>query len=626
MTPPTRTVWFHRRYERLTGGHVKHAHYYGHVAQLPGHTRRILFGGKPEAGLLAREQAILWPTTPDERVDRWRPGERDVLFLAGTDWRYVARAGLDGIPNPRINLIQHVRHGHAGTELHGFLAQRAVRICVSDEVAQAIHATGRVNGAVFTIPNGTECSASPVDCRGAEGFDGRPETAAIVGYKRQDLAAALSDLLDEGGIAHITLDGFINRDAFLGLLERTRVAVCLPRSEEGFYLPALEAMAKGCTLVTLDCVGNRGFCRNGYNCLVAEDDPAQLARATMKAVSMPLPDRRRLHANAAATVDSHSLQAERRRFHELLLDIDRIWERESATSIATSSRLGHDHPQGPASGASAGERGGRKREPGQTARMVDFVIAGAQKSGTSALAHFLSQHPAVAVASREGHIFDAPDYSSDWTPEEIDARYTRRIDPQPGTAVCGESTPIYLFLPDVAAELYRYNPALRVIVILRDPVERALSHYAMERDRGNEHRPLWFALLAERRRLRRCDDPKGPESAARRHSYRSRGLYSGQLRNLFAALPRDQVLVLRSEDLRLRHDATLENAFAFLGVSVSVRIPPETVFEGTDLGGKHAVVRWLLRLSYLAESRRLRTVIGARSESAGPGGRVGSRT
>ena len=605
MTPPTRTVWFHRRYERLTGGHVKHAHYYGHVSRLPGHTRRILFGGKPRADRPACEQATLWPTRSDERVEKWRPGGRDILFLAGTDWRYVIRAGLDGLANPRINLIQGVRHAHAGTELHGYLKHRAVRICVSGEVAEAIHATGRVNGAVFTIPNGTECGASPVDRRGAVGFDERSETVAVVGYKRQDLAAALSGLLADAGITHITLDGFINRNAFLGLLERTRVAVCLPRSEEGFYLPALEAMAKGCTVVTLDCVGNRGFCRHGHNCLVAEDDPAGLARATMTAVGLPLADRHRLHVNAAATVEAHSLQAERRRFHELLLDIDRIWD-ASRTTIGASSRVAHDGPQGVALSG----------EPGQGAtRMVDFVVAGVQKGGTSALAHFLSQHPALAMASREGHIFDSPDYSEDWTPEEIDVRYARRIERRPAAAACGESTPLYLFLPDVAAELHRYNPAMKVIVILRDPVERALSHYAMERGRGNEHRPLWIALLAERRRLRRCPDPRAPESAARRHSYRSRGLYGVQLRNLFAVFPPNQVLVLRSEDLLRRHDETLKNVFAFLGVSVSVRISPETVFKGPGLGGKHAVLRWLLRLFYAADSRRLRAIMAACSEN-----------
>ena len=74
------------------------------------------------------------------------PGRADILFLAGLDWRYLIDNGFDALPNPRINLIQHVRHAHEGTELHGYLRQRAVRICVSEEVAQALYATGQVNG------------------------------------------------------------------------------------------------------------------------------------------------------------------------------------------------------------------------------------------------------------------------------------------------------------------------------------------------------------------------------------------------------------------------------------------------------------------------------------------------
>lgn len=592
MTAAVRYVWFHRRYDRLTGGHVKHGHYFAHVSRLAHHSRRIVFEGAAPDERRLRERAALWPATPDEWVEAWRPGRRDILFLAGTDWRYHSRLGLQRVDVPRINLIQHVRHGHPGTELHGYLDRRAVRICVSDEVSDAIRATGRVNGPVFTIPNGTECSASTVGCQGSVGFKERPQEVAVFGYKRRHLAAALSRCLDPMGIPHRNFDSFLARDAFLRQLGRTRVAVCLPRPEEGFYLPALEAMAAGCTVVTLDCVGNRGFCQHEVNCLVAGPDPASLARAVTHACGLALPDRRRLHCNARKTVNAHSLERERKRFHRVLLDIDRLWKDASAATIPVASR-----------------------GPGQTAgRLVDFMIVGAQKSGTSALARFLSRHPAIAMACGEGHVFDSPDYSSDWTPEQIDARYARRIERHADAAVCGESTPIYMLLPDIPAELYRYNPSLKVIVMLRDPVERALSHFAMERARGAEHRPLWFALLAEPWRLWRCRDPRAPASAVRRHSYRSRGAYSAQIRNLFAAFPRDQVLVLGSEDLLRRHDETLEKVFAFLGVSVSVRIPPEIVFKGADLGGAHALVRWLLRLSYRAESRRLCAVLRAHGE------------
>ena len=583
-----RNVWFHRHYERLTGGQLKHAHYYDHVARLPGFARRMTFSG-PADDRLARERAELWPTAPGERANTWRPGHRDVLFLAGTDWRYHKAAGLDDLDLPRINLIQGVRHAHTGTELHGYLDRRAVRICVSEEVADAIRGTGRVNGPIITNPNGTDCTPSEVDRGGTAGFDDRSEAITVVGYKRPDLAAALSRRLRELGIHHLTLDSFLSREAFLALLDRTQVAVCLPRAEEGFYLPALEAMAAGCTVVTLDCVGNRGFCHHDRNCLVTEADPTPLACAVMTAAHLSAQDRQRLHRTAAATVRAHSLDAERKRFDDLMRDLDRLW---ASTSGARTS---------------AARQPDRSRQPPR--RIVDFMIVGAQKSGTTALAHFLSQHPEIAMAAGEGHVFDSPDYRSDWTPEEIDRRYARRIERGTGESVRGESTPMYLYLQDIPGELRRYNADLKIIVLLRDPVERALSHYAMERSRGKEHRPLWFALLAEPVRLWRCPDPRAPESAARRHAFRSRGLYSVQLRKVFGVFSRDRVLVLRSEDLLDRHDETLAKVFAFLGVSVSVRVPPEVVFKGDDTGGRHDLVRRLLRISYLAESRRLRALV-----------------
>ena len=199
---------------------------------------------------------------------------------------------------------------------------------------------------------------------------------------------------------------------------------------------------------------------------------------------------------------------------------------------------------------------------------LGFVIAGAQKCGTTALAHFLSQHPEIGMAMpKEVHVFDAPGYSRDWTPEQIDERYRSFFEHCPGARIRGEATPIYLFLPEIAHELARYNPELKLIVLLRDPVERAMSHYCMEKDRGQEHLPLWRALLCEPFRLRRCRDARAFRSAVRKYSYRSRGLYSLQLRNLHRFFDRDRVLILRTENLLRHHDDVLRVVFAFLGVS-----------------------------------------------------------
>lgn len=261
--------------------------------------------------------------------------------------------------------------------------------------------------------------------------------------------------------------------------------------------------------------------------------------------------------------------------------------------------------------------------------LLNFMIIGAQKCGTTALAQFLGQHPHIIMTSeKEPHLFDAPDYSADWTSEQIDERYrpyfTSDTDSEKGTPtlgragtpaleetpveglVRGEATPIYLFLPEIAPELKRYNPDLKVIVLLRDPVERAVSHYYMEKSKGYEQLPFWLTLVCESLRLRRCGNPRRRGSAWRRHSYRRRGLYSVQLRNLFRHFDAAQVMVMRAEDLARHHDEVLKRVFEFLEVEDYPGIQAQTVFEGARDGRRHRVVSWLLRMSFLPESIRMR--------------------
>ena len=239
---------------------------------------------------------------------------------------------------------------------------------------------------------------------------------------------------------------------------------------------------------------------------------------------------------------------------------------------------------------------------------VGFMIVGAQKCGTSALWEYLGAHPQVGMSSpKEVQLFSGPEYSSEWSAEEIDRRYAPWFRHCPDAEVRGEVTPIYLFFPEVAAELKRYNPKLKLIVLLRDPVERAISNYYMQRARGKEKAPLWRALLAEPWRLRGRANPRDWGSAARVCSYRARGLYSLQLRNLHRHFPRHQVLVVRSRDLLHDHQAVLRRVFNFLGVAENVEMPRRTALPGERHGKRrHPILSALLRLSYLAERWRSR--------------------
>ncbi len=239
---------------------------------------------------------------------------------------------------------------------------------------------------------------------------------------------------------------------------------------------------------------------------------------------------------------------------------------------------------------------------------LDFMIVGAQKSGTTAMAQFLSEHPAICMASpKEPHLFDAPAYNKQWNPENFHEFYAPFFKHYKGEVVSGEATPIYLFWPEVAAELYRYNPQLKLIILLRDPVDRAISHYAMERDKGIENLPILPALMLEPLRLWRDKNNRAKGSARRWASYISRGKYSRQLGNLLQFFPLEQLLLIDSNELKNNHNRVLRRIFHFLGVNDAIKIPPERVFNRAYQRFRFA--RLVLGLLFVREKRSLKYLL-----------------
>ena len=172
------------------------------------------------------------------------------------------------------------------------------------------------------------------------------------------------------------------------------------------------------------------------------------------------------------------------------------------------------------------------------ARLPDFLGLGTQKGGTTSLHQWLSTHPQVFLpACKEVHYFDLQ-------PEQPPQWYARHFQEAQPKQACGEITPFYLFHPDVPARIHRVVPEVRMIVLLRDPVERALSQVFHARKRGFEKLKLEEALEAESSRLQSGD----PESL-QKHSYVSRSRYLDQLNRYETLFPREQLLVLQSEQL-----------------------------------------------------------------------------
>jgi sulfotransferase family protein len=201
---------------------------------------------------------------------------------------------------------------------------------------------------------------------------------------------------------------------------------------------------------------------------------------------------------------------------------------------------------------------------------VDFVIGGTQKGGTSALDSFLRKHPEICMPStrKEVHFFDREHENREYK------TYHANFQPKPSHRVIGEASPIYMYWETAPYRIWKYNPEMKWVLTLRNPVERAFSAWNMETKRGKEKLPFADAIEREAERCR-----EALPLQHRVYSYVDRGFYAHQVRRLFNIFDRDNVLILFSEELRKDHAKTLRRIFEFLGVDSS-SVPPEaSVFE-----------------------------------------------
>lgn len=191
--------------------------------------------------------------------------------------------------------------------------------------------------------------------------------------------------------------------------------------------------------------------------------------------------------------------------------------------------------------------------------LPDFLICGAQRCGTTSLFRTLARHPDVIspFLHKGVHYFDtASRYTRgpEWYRGHFPLRLLADHRSANGRAVTGEASPYYVFHPlapdRIAAEL----PHARLLVLLRDPVQRAYSAHKQETGRGFETEPLEQALALEEERLageeeRLHADPAYQSFHHQHHAYRRRGQYAEQLDALCAAVGRERVLVLETDEM-----------------------------------------------------------------------------
>ena len=196
-------------------------------------------------------------------------------------------------------------------------------------------------------------------------------------------------------------------------------------------------------------------------------------------------------------------------------------------------------------------------------KKVNFLIGGVQKGGTTALSNFLRQHPQISFPKeKEIHFFDLRrryKKGTEWYHSNFVFKYG---------CLVGESSPFYMYWKPCSNRIKRYNPKMKWIFLLRNPIDRAYSHYKMERGR-REKLSFLDAINIENERLAHSRFNQHWS-----HAYITRGFYSIQIKHILKDFPIEQMLFIKTDDLKNKHFKTLNTILDFLKLDRTYKIQP----------------------------------------------------
>jgi len=197
----------------------------------------------------------------------------------------------------------------------------------------------------------------------------------------------------------------------------------------------------------------------------------------------------------------------------------------------------------------------------------DFLIVGTMKGGTTSLAKYVDSHPDVCVhPKKELHFFDRE--SNYRRGIEFYLKQFNEVD-RSGCKLIGEATPAYMYFPWIPERIAEYFPDVKLVFILRHPVDRAYSHYWFSWYNGVHSYPSFEAAIEDERRMLRFRD----ELHFRRYSFLDRGKYILQLERYLKYFDRSQIYIMITEDLKRNPGESMRGLFEFLEVDSSFQDP-----------------------------------------------------
>lgn len=252
--------------------------------------------------------------------------------------------------------------------------------------------------------------------------------------------------------------------------------------------------------------------------------------------------------------------------------------------------------------------------------LPDFLIIGGQKCGTFSLFKYLSNHPGVfPPLRRDIYFFDLnSNYKKGislyrkFFPSLLTKKYIQDIRQE--KFLTGEASPTYIFHPHVPKRVHDAIPLVKLIVLLRNPVDRAYSHYMMSVRRNREKRDFERAIKeeidsmgTEMKKMKQDENYYSMKS--RYFAYLERGIYVDQLKRWYEIFPSKQILVLKSEDLFQNPVSELKHVFDFLGLA-DIRYDKYEIYNKAEYDQMDDTIRKQLREFFKPYNEQLSKFLG----------------
>lgn len=235
-------------------------------------------------------------------------------------------------------------------------------------------------------------------------------------------------------------------------------------------------------------------------------------------------------------------------------------------------------------------------------RKVAFVIAGQPKSGTTALAHFLAEHPQVCMSYPKEPCYFATDFMKESdsfhgkpkyykvrTPEQYDKHFAHAEEGQ----ILGDASTSYAYSKEAARNIYGHNPEAKIIIMLRNPVEFIHSlHMQYVNETVEDETDFEKALELEPERKKGRNIPPKTRCPSY-HFYRERAKYAKHVERFFEQFGKDNVMVIANEDFRENSNEVYTSILRFLGVDENILPEFKTIHSS-----KSPRTAWLNRIAH----------------------------